>query len=85
MWESDVYECLAFMQDNATRLDIRRKDEKDRITWDELQKIKSDCGFGHLDAIELYPADMDVINTGNWRHLYIFDHKLPFVIRKEHG
>lgn len=81
VWESDVYFCCAFRQGDAIRLDIQRKDERDGIGWDELQEIKRDCGFADCDAVEFYPADVDVINTGNWRHLYVFAHPLPLIIR----
>ena len=83
-WESDVYKAAAFKDRNAIRLDIFRKDMKDGITWDELQAIKAACGYGDRDAVEFYPADDAVINTGNYRHLYIFDEKLP-LIRRGHA
>lgn len=45
----------------------------DGITWDELQRIKSECGFGHMEAVEFYPADADVVNVSNMRHLWILE------------
>ncbi len=80
-WESDVFVASAFVDGDAIRLDIHRKDMKDGITWDQLQSIKNDCGFEGLDAVEFYPAQKDVINTGNYRHLYIFREKLPLIRR----
>ena len=44
---------------------------KDGLTWDDLQKIKSDVGFGVRDAIEIYPTDRDVVNVANIRHLWV--------------
>ena len=85
VWESPEYECCAFDIGGMVRLDIQRKDSKDGITWDELQRIKSACGFGDRDAVEFYPADRHVLNTGNWRHLYVFNDPLPIMIRKDHG
>lgn len=84
VWESKLYKVVAFADGGALRLDIERKDKKDGITWDELQKIKNDCGFIDQDAIEFYPKEFDVINTGNVRHLYVFFDQLPF-IRRNHG
>ena len=81
VWESDTYNVYAFSEGNLIRLDIERKDKKGNITWDELQNIKSNCGFGDMDAIELYPKDKDVINTENWRHLYVFFDPIPLVRR----
>lgn len=81
VWESDVFNVFAFYDKYAVRLDIERKDKADGITWDELQYIKDACGFGAFDAVELYPANKDVINTGNWRHLYILFSGIDLVRR----
>ena len=81
IWESDTYKAYAYKDLDAIRLDIERKDGKDGITWDEIQRIKNDCGFKDQDAIEFYPAEADVINTGNVRHIYIFKEKLPLIRR----
>jgi hypothetical protein len=81
IWESGKFKVYAFKDGQAVRLDIERKDKKDGITWDELQQIKNDCGFANCDAVEFYPAEMDVINTGNLRHLYVFFEKLPLIRR----
>jgi hypothetical protein len=40
------------------------------ITWDELMRLKRECGRGELDALELFPADADVVNVANIRHLF---------------
>ena len=82
-WKSDIYNAFAFHDKYAIRLDIERVDKTDGITWDELQKIKNECGFGAFDAVELYPANDDVIDTGNWRHLYILLCGIELVRRKE--
>lgn len=83
VWESDSFNVFAFYDKYAIRLDIERKDQTDGITWDELQTIKHACGFGQFDAVELYPADKDVVNTGNWRHLYILLQGIDLVRRKD--
>lgn len=80
-WESQDFGAAAFRDGEAIRLDVFRKDMKDGITWDQLQTIKKECGFGDLDAVEFFPAEKDIINTGNYRHLYIFEEKLPLVRR----
>lgn len=43
----------------------------DKITWDELQQIKSDIGHGNSLAVEVYPPDYDVVNVANMRHLWL--------------
>lgn len=41
-----------------------------RITWDELQTVKN-CLWGpEARAIEVFPSDFDVVNTGDFRHLW---------------
>lgn len=46
-------------------------DWKDGISWEELQSIKRECGFGESDAVEVFPADKDIVNVANMRHLWI--------------
>lgn len=53
-----------------TRLNVRG-DFDDGITWIELQSIKSQCGFGAMRFVEIYPADDDVVNVANMRHLWL--------------
>lgn len=54
----------------------------DGITWDELQRIKSECGYGSNDALEVYPPDIDVVNVANLRHLWVMRDLLAFAWRK---
>lgn len=61
---------------------------RDGITWDELQTIKSQCGYGHCAALEIYPQDADVVNVANMRHLWVLTSSLdahtylPFMWRQ---
>lgn len=48
------------------------------ITWDDLQRLKGECGFGDRDAVEVYPCDRDVVNVANIRHLWIMREPLTF-------
>lgn len=63
--------------DETTRLSINRTELNhrgqwvDRISWDDLQSIKAQCGYGDRWAVECYPADEDVVNVANMRHLWI--------------
>ena len=54
---------------------------KDGITWDELQRIKNEVGYGDADAVEIYPADGDVVNVANMRHLWVMDAPVSFAWR----
>ena len=61
----------------------------DGIRWDDLQAIKSACGYGDRDAVEVYPRTADVVNVANMRHLWILpdqhasEQAIPFAWRKE--
>ena len=50
----------------------------DGITWDELQQIKREVGFGDHWAVEVFPADLDVVNVANMRHLWVLKEKPDF-------
>lgn len=50
---------------------------KDGLTWDELQAIKSEIGFGEWYGVEVFPADKDVVNVANFRHLWLLPSPLP--------
>lgn len=55
----------------------------DNITWDELQMLKSECGLGLFDAVEIFPAHDDVVNVANMRHLWVLPKPLSFAWRKQ--
>ena len=55
----------------------------DGIGWEDLQRLKAECGFGQDDAVEVFPADRDVVNVANLRHLWVMDAPLAFAWRKE--
>ncbi len=40
------------------------------ITWDQLQAIKNEVWGRDARAIEVYPAAGDLVNAGNFRHLW---------------
>jgi len=82
VWKSAEFFAVAFKEPSCIRLDIERNDKRDGITWDQMRQIKADCGFADFDAIEFYPRERDVVNTANFRHLYIFNERLPLILRK---
>lgn len=53
----------------------------DGIPWDVLQRLKRECGRGGYDAVEVFPADEDLVNVANMRHLWVLPDKLPFAWR----
>lgn len=56
---------------------------QDGIAWDDLQRLKRECGYGDADAIEIYPADADVVNVANMRHLWVMAEPLECAWRSE--
>lgn len=48
------------------------------ITWNTLQRLKREAGFGEHDAVEVYPADADLVDVSNMRHLWIMAEPLAF-------
>ncbi len=49
----------------------------DGISWDELQEIKRWCGYGDLMAVEIYPADCNIVNDANMRYLWVLNEFIP--------
>ena len=43
------------------------------ITWEELQTVKREVGYGDRLAVEIYPEDVNIVNVANMRHLWIID------------
>lgn len=59
-------------------------DWKEDITWEELQRLKREAGYGDFDAVEVYPPDADVVNVANLRHLWVFPAGyMPFAWRRK--
>lgn len=89
VWRSNRFTAVLYREHSkaARRLSIMRSmigaDGKalQGITWDELQEIKGQCGFGDADAVELFPADADLVNVSNMRHLWILPEPSPLVWR----
>jgi hypothetical protein len=55
---------------------------KDGITWDEIQNLKGEAGFGSWWAVEVYPADGHVVNVANVRHIWLLDAPPAFAWRR---
>lgn len=43
------------------------------VSWDDLQRLKRECGRGARDAVEIFPADADLVNVANMRHLWFVE------------
>jgi len=79
-----TYECqvLEGQRGGYRRLIVERIDGKDGIGWDDLQQLKNEYLGPHAVAVEVYPAELDVVNERNRRHLWeVPEGFLPFTLR----
>ena len=63
---------------NRTRLNAAGTRWEDGITWDDLQRLKNEAGYGDFDAVEVYPRQSDVVNVANVRHLWVMAEPVLF-------
>lgn len=86
-YRSNAFVVIEWQEPNGfTRLSVNRTDWDERegrfrgdISWDDLQRLKSEAGYGDVPAAELYPPDRDVLNTANLRHLFLLPSAPPFM------
>ncbi len=78
VWRSRRFLVQQFeIGDEPTRLTVSVADLeaggrwKSGISWDALQEIKSQCGFGDQEAVEVFPRDQDLVDVQNMRHVWI--------------
>lgn len=84
VWRSRDFLVQEFIEgDGCRRLSVNRttcgRDGRwdADISWDELQLIKRQVGYGNHYAVEIYPLDRDVVNVANMRHLWVLSTPLP--------
>ncbi len=80
IFRSESPEVFCRMSVCRTKLDNQGGWQQD-IPWEDLQRLKSEAGYGELDAVEVYPADRDVINVANMRHLFVMAASIDFAWR----
>ena len=85
VWRSRDFIAQLYQEASGNiRLSINRTvltekyDYADNISWDDLFRIKNECGFSDHDMIELYPAKKDLVNVANIRHLFLLDKPSEF-------
>lgn len=54
----------------------------DNIPWDGMQRLKAEAGFGEAWGVEVFPADREVVNVANIRHLWLLDAQPAFAWSK---
>lgn len=68
-----------FNEDDCLRLSINRTDIdlegnwKENISWEQIQQLKRQAGYGNMYAVEVYPRDYDIVNVANMRHIWVLE------------
>ena len=77
VWASREFLALVYVERAAFRISVCRTtmgvDGRwlDQISWEDLQRVKREIGRGEQTALEVYPAESDIVNVANMRHLWI--------------
>lgn len=89
VWRSSSHLVQIFpLQDGASRMTVARtmigEDGQwlPGISWDELMRIKDECGYGRDWAVELFPPNDQVVCVANMRHLWLVPEAPAFAWRK---
>jgi len=89
VWRNRDYLVQVFEAQNPCRARlsilrtaIDRTGWKADIPWEDLQRLKNECGYEGWDAVEVYPSQKDVVNVANIRHLWIMVEPLSFAWRR---
>jgi hypothetical protein len=79
VWMSTAFLAMLYREGTHLRLTVNRTGQGedgrwlDGIAWDDLMRVKAECGYGERWAVELYPADAAVVNDANMRHLWLLE------------
>lgn len=69
---AQLYQDKGFLRLSVNRAEVTNDGHwKDGITWDDLQEVKRQCGFGDCWAVEIFPAEDEVVNVAAIRHLFL--------------
>lgn len=85
VWRSKRHSVMLYADRNGfMRLTIQKTEVKDNgnwgdgISWDTMQRLKKEAGFGNTWAVEIFPPEDRVVNVSNMRHLWLMDKKPEF-------
>ncbi|HCK84425.1 MAG TPA: hypothetical protein DHW63_07890 [Hyphomonadaceae bacterium] len=86
VWRSRDFLVQVFSHEACERLSVCRTSITgdrwtDNIAWDDLQRLKRECGRGDQCAVEIFPPDAAVVNVSNMRHIWLCDPP-PFMWRR---
>lgn len=78
VWRAHDFLVMLYLYEERPRLSIMRtvlygNKFADNISWDEIQRLKREAGFGDQCAVEIFPPDSAVVNVANMRHIWLVD------------
>lgn len=72
IFENDTYHVELKLKPPFIHLDIRRLDGGPCNNWRNFQQIKNELVGPEFEAIELFPAESRLVDTGNEYHLWVY-------------
>ena len=80
VWRNRAFLVQQYVENGVpTRLSINRLRMlpngrwADGITWDEIQNLKAQAGYGNHWAVEIFPAARDLVDVAHVRHIWLLD------------
>jgi len=71
VYQNDVYRVDLKHAPPFIHLDIRRRDGKTCNEWQDFQRIKNELVGPEHEALQLFPAESRLVDTGNEYHLWV--------------
>ena len=87
VWQSELYEvyvfdcaCPDWPGGKVTWLSIKRRDKDVIRDWRHLQWIKNEVCGPDREALEMFPAEVRLVDTSNQFHLWVLEpgYRFPF-------
>jgi len=77
VWRSRSFLLMVYIDAGHERLSVIRAAMglaggwQEGIAWDDLQRLKRECGRGNRWAVEVFPDDRHIVNEANMRHVWV--------------
>jgi hypothetical protein len=71
VYQNDLYRVEVKLAPPFIHLDIRRRDGKTCNEWQDFQRIKNELVGPEHEALQLFPAESRLVDTGNEYHLWV--------------
>jgi len=71
IYQNDVYQVEIKHAPPFIHLDIRRRDGRVCSEWYDFQRIKNELIGPEYEALQLFPAESRLVDTGNEYHLWV--------------